>query len=64
MIRIFRFLEGSFDVDIVERQYDTDDSDISLAEDISIGTDHDENDMFHVKFNGMKRRAFRKNTVI
>ena len=40
------FLEGSFEVDIIERQHDTvdSDSDISLDEDISDGADHDEND--------------------
>ena len=44
------FLEGSFKVDVVERQHDNvdSDSDISLDEDISNGAGHDENDMFHV----------------
>ena len=44
------FLEGSFDVNVVERQHDTVDSDsnISLDEDISNGADRDENDIFHV----------------
>ena len=44
------FLERSFDIDIVERQHDTvdSDSDISLDEDISKGADHNENDMFHI----------------
>ena len=44
------FLEGSFDVDVIERQRDTVDSDsnFSLDEDISNGADHDENDMLHV----------------
>ena len=48
------FLKGSFDVDVVKRRHDTvdSDSDISLDENISDGTDHDENDMFHVYFNG------------
>ena len=42
------FLEGSFVVDVVERQHDTvdSDSDISLDEGISNGADHDENDMY------------------
>ena len=44
------FLECSFDVNIVEKQHNTvnSDSDISLDEDISNGADHDINDMFHV----------------
>ena len=42
------FLEGSFDIDFVERQHNTIDSDISFDEDISNSADHDENDMFHV----------------
>ena len=46
------FLEGSFDIEVVERQHDTvnRDSDISLDEDVSNGAGHDEKDMFHAKF--------------
>ena len=38
------FLEGSFDIDVIERQHDTvdSDSDTSLDEDISNSADHDE----------------------
>ena len=44
------FLEGSFDIDVVERQHNTvnSDSDFSLDEDISNDADRDENDMLHV----------------
>ena len=51
MIRILRdFWKVVFDVEIIERQHDTvdSDSDIDLDEDISNGADNDENDMFHV----------------
>ena len=43
-------LEGSFNVDVIERRHDTVDNDsgISLDEDVSNGADHDEKDMFHV----------------
>ena len=44
------FLEGSFDVDVVERKHDTvnSDGDINLHEYNSDDADHNENDMFHV----------------
>ena len=60
------FLEGSFDVNVVERQHDTvnSDSNISLDENVSNGADHDENDMFNAQYNGNHEKIFRKNTVI
>ena len=35
------FLEGSFDIDVIERQHNTVNRDISLDEDFSDGPDHD-----------------------